>query len=248
MLDVRLRRMMSADGGEFRREETTAALDTAKTAVVVVDMWDRHWCVRYTERVGELVPPMNECLDAVRGLGIQVVFAPSDVVDFYEDFPQRRATLALPSHALPEPRSFDPPPPPVRGGCECGPDRPCKSHKAWTRQHPGLRIEDRDLIVDCNNTQDLWNICCGRGVDTLLYMGVATNMCVIGRACGILPMTRLGLRCILVRDLARAISGNGFNPDRDAKDPSFTPELGDELVLRHLEQHVCPSIDSAQLM
>ena len=45
-------------------------LDPAKTAVVVVDMWDRHWCKTYTRRVGNLVPRMNRTLAAARKLGI----------------------------------------------------------------------------------------------------------------------------------------------------------------------------------
>ena len=76
-----------------------------KTAVVVIDMWDRHWCQTYTARVANMVPRMNRTLESARKLGIQVVFAPSDVVGFYEDFPQRRAMLGVPSHPLPERRS-----------------------------------------------------------------------------------------------------------------------------------------------
>lgn len=68
----------------------TVRIVPAKTAVVVIDMWDRHWCKTFTARVGNLAPRMNRTLDACRKLGIQVVFAPSDVVDFYKDFPHAR--------------------------------------------------------------------------------------------------------------------------------------------------------------
>ena len=59
-------------------------------------MWDRHWCTTYTERVGNLVPRMNRTLAAARKLGIPVVHAPSDVVEFYQDYPQRKAMQAVP--------------------------------------------------------------------------------------------------------------------------------------------------------
>lgn len=76
-------------------------IDPVRTAVVVIDMWDRHWCETYTERVGNMVPRMNRTLAAARKLGIQVVVAPSDVLDFYRDAPQRKAMQPLPD---PHPR------------------------------------------------------------------------------------------------------------------------------------------------
>ena len=48
--------------GQPRRE--TILLEPSKTAVVVIDVWDRHWCTTYTARVGNLVPRMNKTLDA----------------------------------------------------------------------------------------------------------------------------------------------------------------------------------------
>jgi len=185
-----------------------------------------------------------------RKLGMQVVFAPSDVVDFYKDTPQRKAVLALPKHELPERKHFNPPPPAWSGtgGCECAPNRPCRFFGAWNRQHPDLRIEDDDLIIDCNKTEELYNLCAERGITTLLYMGVASNMCIINRAAGIKQMTQLHRRCILVRDLSAAISGNGFDPDKNRPDPSLTPESGTRQVLHHLEQYWCPSMDSKDLL
>ena len=58
------------DGACLRQQVT---VDPARTAVVVIDMWDRHWCTTYTARVGNLVPRMNQTLDAARKLGIQAV-------------------------------------------------------------------------------------------------------------------------------------------------------------------------------
>ncbi len=235
------------EDGRARRE--ARSLDASQTAVVIVDMWDRHWCKTYTERVGNMVPRMNRTLDAARKLGIQVVHAPSDVLEHYVDSPQRRAMQAIPAHPLGEPVAFDPPGPPGgRDCCECGPQRPCTSHKAWTRQHPELRIAADDLIADCNNGRELWNVCRQRGLDTLLYMGVASNMCVIHRSCGIFNMKRHGLRAIVVGDLVEAITANGCDPASRQIDKNFTPAKGSALIQRYLERHVAPSIESRQLI
>jgi hypothetical protein len=94
---------------EGRLTEQPLSILPAKTAVVVVDMWDRHWCTTYTARVGNLVPRMNLTLDATRRLGVQVVFAPSDVVGFYRDYPQRKAMQAAPQQPEPKKINFDAP-------------------------------------------------------------------------------------------------------------------------------------------
>ncbi len=233
--------------GKAVRQKVT--LDPAKTAVVIVDMWDRHWCKTYTARVGNLVPRMNQTLDAVRKIGIQVVHAPSDVLGPYKDYPQRKAMLAIPAQPIPKRVSFSPPGPPGgRDCCECGPARPCKSHKAWSRQHPGLKIAKGDLIGDCNNGRELLNLCQHRGIDTLIYMGVASNMCVIGRQFGIFNMKRHGLKAIFVGDLVEAITANGCDPATKKRDPNFTPAKGSARIQRYLEQHVAPSIESRQLI
>ena len=108
-----------------------------QTAVVVIDMWDRHWCQTYTARVGNPIPRMNQTLDAARKLGLQIVVAPSDVVRVYEDTPQRKAMKTIPQHPESAKIGFNPPGPPgPTDFCECGPNRPCRSQRARTRRRP----------------------------------------------------------------------------------------------------------------
>jgi len=223
-------------------------LEASQTAIVVVDMWDRHWCKTYTARVANLVPRMNRTLGAARSLGVQVVWAPSDVVAFYRDHPARRAMLAIPPHPAPAPGPFAPPPAPKGDNCECGPDRPCPNASVWTRQQAGLEIVAGDLIADCNEGQELLNLCAERGIETLIYMGVASNMCVCYRSCGMINLRRHGLRVLFVSDLVEAIMANGVNPVARTSDPNFTPAKGTALVQQFLEQHVAPSFASRQLL
>ena len=43
--------------------ETKAEWKAGKTALVICDMWDDHWCESAARRVGELAGPMNKiCL------------------------------------------------------------------------------------------------------------------------------------------------------------------------------------------
>jgi len=230
---------------------TKEQIHPAKTAIVVIDMWDRHWCRTYTARVGNMVPRMNKTLDAARKLGIQIVFAPSDVVDFYKDYPQRKTMQAIPAYRPPKKIAFNPPPEPKgKDCCECGPAQPCrsKSFGRWSRQHHDLKIAEGDLIGDCNNERELLNFCQHRGIDTLIYMGVASNMCVLHRKFGILNMGRYGFRIIFVSDLVQAITANGLDPAQKTPDWNFTPAKGSAVIQRYLERHLAPSFESKQLI
>lgn len=252
VMELKVRSRCTDARGEVQVVNTTVTLDPKKTAVVVVDMWDAMWCPTFAKRSEALVPRMNQALEAVRQSGIQIVFAPSDCMDFYKDVPQRKAMAAIPAAPLPAPLAFNPPEPPwaKTGNCECGPDQPCKPkcRIVWIRQNPRLRVADSDLIADCNNERELWNLCAQRGITHLLYMGAATNICLTHRELGILNMTRRGLKCYVVRDLTESFTGNGYDPDKEEIDPSFTPEKAREIVLAHLERYILPSLDSQQLI
>ncbi|MBV8817876.1 MAG: hypothetical protein JO022_05935, partial [Acidobacteriaceae bacterium] len=117
------------------------------TALVICDMWDKHWCSGANRRVGLLVKEMEPVIEKARAAGIQIVHAPSDTMDFYKDYPQRQAMLLVPKIELPPARDIPDPPLPIddkSGGC----DTHEQSYKDWTREHPGLSIAPQDRISD----------------------------------------------------------------------------------------------------
>jgi hypothetical protein len=54
------------------------------SAVIIMDMWDKHWCKGATQRVKELAGPINSFIKVLRDKGALIIHSPSDVVDFYE--------------------------------------------------------------------------------------------------------------------------------------------------------------------
>ena len=62
---------------------------TNQTAIIVVDMWDTHWCRSMASRVEALVEDMVSVLAAARRRGIQVIFAPAEVHNFYDSHQAR---------------------------------------------------------------------------------------------------------------------------------------------------------------
>ncbi len=205
-----------------------------ETAVIVCDMWDRHWCDFATAGVDALAPKVDALLGKLRAAGVRVVHCPSETLGFYQDSAQRRRIAAVPAAELPEAGEIKDPPLPIDdsdGGCP-GDEA---FYPAWTRQHPAITIAAEDVISD--NGREVYNYLRQQGVKNILYTGVHTNMCVLNRTFGIRQMTRWGFNCALVRDLTDTM----YNP---AQAPRVPHDEGTELVVRHIETHWCPSVTS----
>jgi len=217
-------------------------IDPAKTGVVVIDMWNTNDCMTNARRAAALVPRMNKVLDGARRLGMQVIWAPTDVASQYAGTPQRERAIALPREPLPHIRNFSCPfsVPTVRPEkCMCGPGIACREHQGWDAMDPNLVIADGDWIV--GDPEELYAIYKQRGLTRLIYMGINTNLCVMNKPEGIAPMTSAGLRCILARDLTDAETS--YDPDA-----GFTPDLGTEKDVADVERSGIPTINMAEEM
>ena len=183
---------------------------------------------------------MNPVVAAARARGVQIIHAPSDCMDFYADTSQRQRMLQIPVVEPPPDRRIDDPPLPIDdsdGGCDDRP--PCPSFRAWSRQHPAIAIEEPDVISD--NGAEIYSLLRQRDIQTLLIMGVHTNICVLKRSFGIRQMSRWGVQCILVRDLTDAL----YNP---ARRPFVSHDEGTRLVVGHIERYWCPTVTSDDLL
>jgi nicotinamidase-related amidase len=237
-VDLRTRVEPFKGSGEWREVTLAREFKAAESAIIICDMWDRHWCGGATRRVDAMAGRMNAVLEKARKAGFLIVHAPSDVMDFYKDAPQRRYMLALEKVVPPAPLGLADPPLPIddkAGGCDTGES----FYKAWTRQHPALRIDARDVISDKGD--EIYSLLRKRGVGTVFIMGVHTNMCVLNRTFAIKRMTNWGLRCVLVRDLTDAM----YDPKAR---PFVSHERGTEMVIEHIEKYWCPTVLSTDLL
>ena len=188
----------------------------------------------------ELAKAAEPVLKACREKGMTIVHCPSDTMEFYKDHPARKRMLAVKKVEPPKSKDLPNPPLPVDdsdGGCDD--EKPAKQFKAWTRQHAAITIdEDKDYITD--NGSEVYSLMAEKKIDTLIVMGVHTNMCVLNRTFAIKQMVKWGKNVYLVRDLTDAM----YNPKMK---PMVTHEKGTELIIEHIEQHWCPTIESRQL-
>lgn len=254
MLNLHTRSRIAGDGGADKIVEKETAWDPKKTAVVVIDMWDDHWCKSAAARVGELTPPVNDALSALRKKGVFIIHSPSSVTSFYKDAPERKRAQSAPFAATPialskverwgtcwlypDPKREGPLPIDDSDmGCDCQ-DAKCKIREAWTRQTAGITIDPADAITD--DGQEAWNLLAERKIDNVIILGVHLNMCVLGRPPAIRQMVGLGKNVVLVRDFTDTM----YNPE---KKPFVNHFAGTDLVVAHVERYWCPSILSTDL-
>ncbi len=238
-LTLRTRFEAFKGSGEWREATLKAAFEPKKTALVICDMWDDHWCKSASRRCDALAKKAAPVVEALRKKGVLIVHCPSDCMAFYADAPQRKATQKVPMLKPPPDRKIDSPPLPIDdkdGGCDDA--DPPKFRKAWSRQHAAIRIADGDLISDAG--LEVYANLKMRGIETLLVMGVHTNMCVLNRSFAIKQMTRWGVKCVLVRDLTDAM----YDPK---KRPFVSHDEGTALVIEHIEKYWCPTVLSSEL-
>src|SRR5258708_7719494 len=95
-LNLRKRVETRPGSGRHHAIAESVAWDASKTAVVICDMWDKHWCAGATKRVGEMAPRMNEVVSQARKLGALIIHCPSDTLDFYKDTPARQLAQSAP--------------------------------------------------------------------------------------------------------------------------------------------------------
>jgi len=245
-LHTRSRVRAEADTNEWTAADRPVEWDAPRTAIVICDMWDKHWCPDATERVGEMAPRMNEVVKAARAKGVFIIHCPSDTMRFYTNHPGRRLAQSTPKVETKVPlkgwcslNGEKEPPLPIDDsdeGCDGCPN--CKPHGAWTRQHPAIEIVDGDAITD---SAEAFYLMRQRSITNVIVMGVHANMCVLGRPFSIRQMVAQGQNVVLMRDMTDAMYNHRSRP-------WVSHFRGTELVVEHIEKYWCPSITSADFL
>ena len=234
--------LQDANGHNVWREEIVRrTIPASQTAIIVCDMWDKHWSRGAAERVDAMAPHMNQVLMAARALGVRIIHAPSDTMSYYAETPARRQMRAAPYISPPADVERTVPPLPIDdsdGGSDTGETE--IHQRVWTRQHPALEI---DYSVDgiSDNGQEIYNFLQLHGIRQVLIMGVHTNMCILNRSFGIKQLVKWGVNVALVRDLTDTM----YNP---AMAPYVDHDTGTQLVVGYIEKFWCPTVTSDVLL
>jgi len=246
-LSLNLRRIVaSGSAGQWQQVTNSASWDASATAVIICDMWDKHWCKGATARVAEMAPRMNSVVAELRNHGVLIIHCPSETMKFYADTPGRklaqsapRADVKIPIKGWCSLDSVKEPPLPIDdsdGGCDDSP--PCPQGSPWRRQIATIEMMPGDAITD---NSEAYNLMRQRGITNVIVMGVHQNMCVLGRPFSIRQMVYQGQNVILMRDLTDCMYNSRSRPFVD----HFT---GNDLVTWHIEKYWCPTVTSDQIL
>jgi len=207
------------DPGEEWLEKNTgyARLDweipMSQAALVLVDVWDRHYLKEPEERADRIIQEtIRPLLPACRTAGLQIIHAPSP--------PQARKCAAwvgreiqieVPAGApIPKAARVSAKPwPPAQFRSKSGPYKkyarpaePMASDRLRILKglcmHPDVQPEGADVVVATG--QELHEFCRNRGILFLFYLGFNTNMCILQRDYGTMAMHTRGYEIIVVRD------------------------------------------------
>jgi len=241
-VDLRLKaRRRGREPDAARVVEDELVWQAAKTAIIICDMWNDHYCFNAVTRLEAMIPHMNRVIAGARAQGVKIIHAPSTTMEFYAGTSQRQRMLDAPQAE---------PPVPIAKWCYLDPkseaalpiedgDVPCddlvgrERKPMYHRQHADLDISEEDGISD--DGQEIFNYFEQTGVSNVALMGVHINKCVLGRPFGIRQQVRLGKNVVLARDLTDSMY--------DPRDPPFVShDRGTELVIEHVERHWCPTV------
>jgi len=239
------KRIPSADNKQFTLVREKQQWDATRTAIIVCDMWDQHWCRGAQARVAELAPRMNSVLGLARECGILIVHSPSDCMKYYSGWPQRKAAekYALATDKYQEGRTLLPteknavwPIDQSNGGCNDTPR--CVERYPWTRQSELIDINENDVITDSGN--EMIRLFKAKGIDRVILMGVHTNMCVVNRPFGLRSMIGYGMQVALMRDLTDVMY--------DARQAPYVNHFeGLSLMVEYIEKYIAPTLVSTDL-
>jgi hypothetical protein len=120
------------ESGPWVEAHFEGSITNAKTAIIITDMWDKHWCTGATNRVAQIAKRMEPVLQEARQAGILIIHSPSDTMDFYANTPGRLLAQNAPQSTPPEELKFKDGPLPIDDsdeGCDTPGDKP---HQART--------------------------------------------------------------------------------------------------------------------
>lgn len=204
--------------------ERTWDLPVSQTALVMVDCWDTHPIETHLENSGAIIDDVIlPLLQACRQAGVTIVHAPSP--------PQAKLYPQWVRYAGQDELGFGVGAPAAEGG----PAWPPPEFRRREGEFEGFQrptylrdvqpyIAERKIVESIAPIADdfvvatgaqLHRLCRHRGILHLLYVGFATNMCVLHRDYGTIAMHQRGYNCVLLRDGTMGIEAAETYLNRD---------------------------------
>ena len=260
----------------FERNISEKEIGSNEIAIIVVDVWDKHWCKLYQKDNDLLAKKIDSFLKSIRPKMVTIIHAPSEsirrwnekkekisetteIIKSYVNHPARKnvvETIAKDKGVdkiekeeekennhhnerrkkrLPkvhnEHKHFRQS---VNKGCHCSPSCAREWPRPWTKQHPSIEIFESDYITA--KFYEINSIFKKRNIKKVLFVGGASNFCILDRTFGVTRMNDEKIDCSVIRDLTIA---HGEVPAKYDKN---------ELQVGHIEKGFCSTVDSGEII
>lgn len=168
-----------------RDQSSCGAQNTKRDALIIMDMWDKHWCKTMTHEGDILAKKINEFAQIFRARGGVVIhttyFANSPISIGLRD---KTAKIFAPFSKF--------------RGCKC-PGESCKkdtNKQVWSNIHPDIYTDKHDLYI--TNISKLLKI---KNIQTYFFVGQHINECILERPIGVLALKYLKKHFYIIKDL-----------------------------------------------
>ena len=195
-------------------------IEAAATALVLVDCWDTHAWVSHLERSGDIIRErIAPLIDAARAAGIMIVHAPAPLAA--RKYHPQWTQYAEEDDLDPQPVCDTWPPEDFRqrtgeyAQYELAPPNPVPVVPEAEDIADPIKPTADDIVIATG--AQLHRLLKDRQILHLLYCGFATNICVVHRDYGMIPMRRRGYNAVLVRDCTSAIENSTTLADEGMK-------------------------------
>tara|TARA_B100001540_G_scaffold316837_1_gene347784 strand:+ start:3844 stop:4914 length:1071 start_codon:yes stop_codon:yes gene_type:complete len=215
-------------------------------AVLCIGMWNSHSCNTALERQHQIAKKANVFLKKMRNAGSQIIIGGSYPnyackSGNWQDTNLRKNIRQKPIAKLID-RGLSYPVLPFDdsdGGYKKE-DKNFDYEKKNVTLHPDI---DLDYEKDCisNYSKEILNFLHFKNIKCLVVFGAHTNMCVLDKPYGIKWYVRYGFPVIVVRDLCDTM----YNPEMP---PYISQPESNKLMSEWLETHICPSINSNEIL
>ena len=207
----------------------------SQCAVIVCDLWDKHWCCSATERTLAFLPVTNMFLADLRSQGATIIHCPSDTMAYYKDHPCRRRMLSsIKNQPVPIIHRDPIPPLPISlgntDGCDDTP--PCISRNVWTCENEIIQIDD-DLDYIGDDVEPL-QLLEQLGITKVVLTGVHLNLCCLNRNFGCRALVSQGISTIVVSDLTDVMYLPSANNNMDRAQAIAS-------MAAFINEYVCPA-------
>lgn len=180
-------------------------LDYNKTLLLLIDIWDKHWCTNWFNSNKDKILNINKFKDTVQNQGATIVHCPSSCLKYYNKYPQSIKNKKLKHYSIENISKIDfnkllLEPDKTSCGCECIPSCQNKNRSVWSKINKNITINSNDYIID-DSPKDLYNIIRKHNIENIIYVGFALNLCIYRRNIGIKNTALWGINIYIVEDL-----------------------------------------------